>query len=149
VVKNIIVLFMLGVCVVACAQLEALGKYAAEHSGRAAFAARQAAYTYIEQGRSYDDKVAKAARVVEVMEAAERELQGNPTATADTVLVVLSQPIMWGRLTIQEKIILEEVVAILRERLDATDLDPAARFGVRHIIESTRGAALSYVNPAP
>jgi len=147
--KNIIVLFMLGVCVVACAQLEAVGKYAAEHSGRAAFAARQAAYAYIEQGRSYDDKVAKAARVVEVMEAAERELQGNPTATVDTILAVLSQPIVWGQLTIQEKIIIEEVVAILRQRLDATDLDPGAKFGVRHIIKSTRGAALSYVNPTP
>lgn len=130
-----------------CAQLAGLGDWANENPLVADIVTRQAVARYIIA--DYDQQ-SRAARVVTVIASAEEFLDGNPTATVDAIFFVVQANINWEGLSIPDRILVEDLLAIIQYQLQQKQiqgsLDPDEVLGVRSLLKTARDAASLYVD---
>lgn len=76
-------------------------------------ATRQAVFRYIDAGKSDEQKLARAERVTEALDSLEYFLEGNPTASSATLLLVVKDNIDLNRLDPGDRILVEDIFTII------------------------------------
>jgi hypothetical protein len=128
-----------------CAQLAAISDYVNENPLVADIATRQAVARYVEAG---DDTSTRAAGVVRVVGNLELFLDGNPQATVEALITVINSSINWDNLSISDRLLAEDLIAILVIKLDQVvsdgEMDAGELLGIRSLLVTARRAAELY-----
>jgi hypothetical protein len=128
-----------------CAQLAAISDYVNENPLVADIATRQAVARYVEAG---DDTSTRAAGVVRVVGNLELFLDGNPQATVEALITVINSSINWDNLSISDRLLAEDLIAILVIKLDQVvsdgEMDADELLGIRSLLVTARRAAELY-----
>jgi hypothetical protein len=128
-----------------CAQLAAISDYVNENPLVADIATRQAVARYVEAG---DDTSTRAAGVVRVVGNLELFLDGNPQATVEALITVINSSINWDNLSISDRLLAEDLIAILVIKLNQVvsdgEMDADELLGIRSLLVTARRAAELY-----
>lgn len=81
------------------------------------FATKQAIARYIQAGQSADDVSHRADRVVTVIREVEYFLDGNPTASSDTLFDVVKSNVELDRLSVTDRLLVDDLFALVQENL--------------------------------
>ena len=143
--KRIYLLLALLVSLAGCSILNDVGQYASDNPLIVNAAVRQAVFRYIDAGNSEAAKNARARGVIEVVQEVDTFLEGNPTASVSTLLAVAQEHIPWGNLEIADRLLVEDILAMVRLSLEQKQseglLDPDAVVGLRAILQTAVSTA--------
>lgn len=124
--------------VTACSTIANIGEYANNNPVVIDIATRQAVYRYIDAAETEQGKADRAGDVVQRLRNVDAYLQGNPTASIETLLVVLEQQIDWESLSNADQILVLDIMTLVKANLESKAneqmLDADAIVGLRSII---------------
>ncbi len=132
--------------VAGCSVLNDIGRYAQENPIVVDAATRQAVFRYIDAGDTEVAKDKRARQVVTVIKNVDDFLQGNPTASTTTLLVVVESQIKWDKLALADRVLVQDVMSLVRLNLENKQreglLDENAVIGIRAVLKTAQAAAL-------
>lgn len=121
-----------------CSIFNAVGDYSSKNPVIIDIATRQAVYRYIDAAETEQAKIERAGDVVQRLRNVDAFLQGSPTASISTLLDVLNSQIEWDKLSRADKILVQDIVALVKLNLEQKAkeemLDPDSIIGLRNII---------------
>lgn len=149
-VKCTILFLAISLSVTGCSVVQSLGDYVNENPIFADIATRQAVGRYIAAGSSPEEQEARAVDVDKTVTKALIFLEGNPTATVDTLLAVVDTYIDWGSLSVPDRLLVQDILALVEAELrkhedEASGISDTARIAIRDLLETAISAAAWYL----
>lgn len=80
-------------------------------------ATKQAVFRYINAGESDSDKVARSERVQAVLNKVEYFLEGNPTASSQTLLLVVKANVDLDKLEPADRLLVEDIFTVIESNM--------------------------------
>lgn len=135
-----------------CTTMSRLYSYTQENPVIVDLAVRQAVFRYIDAGATVQAKQDRAARVNEVVEQIEHFLEGNPTASAQTLWLIVKSNINMNTLTPADKLLVEDILTLVELNIERSSqeviLDEPVIIQVRVLLRTLIKTAALFYDPA-
>lgn len=143
-------LVALFLCLSGCSAIQTLGDYVNENPVFANIAARQAVAAYIAKGDTLEEQAERAEQVNRRINKALIFLDGNPEATVDSLLEVVDSSIDWDELNPQDRMLVEDILALVEDRLKEYEVEnspikEATAIAVKTLLETAGHASKLYL----
>lgn len=114
---NKIIVVLLCVLMAGCATTHKLVSYMQSNPLVVDMATKQAVFRYIDAGETDADKVARAGQVRDTLDKVEYFLEGNPTASSATLLLVVKANVDLDQLEPSDRLLVEDVFTIIESNI--------------------------------
>ena len=147
--KNIILAVIFAVGFTGCTAFETLGDYINENQLFADIATRQAVGRYIAAGDTLESENKRALQVETRLERVARYVEGNPSATADGLMLLVESSIEWDQLDTADKLLVTDILALLKKELERykgkQGLSDTAQIAIKGLLDTAISAARVYL----
>lgn len=113
-------------------------------------ATRQAVGRYIARGETVEAEKVRALAAYERIQRVTNALDGSPAATYDDILKTLVASVDWGGLDLTDKLLVQDIVELVRQELRAEALagdvlNDADLIHIRAVLATAADTALAYL----
>lgn len=142
---NKVMVLLVCLLMAGCATTHKLVSYMQSNPLVVNIAAKQAVFRYIDAGITHEAKIERAEQVREVLDKVEYFLEGNPTASSATLLLVVKSHIDLDQLSPSDRLLVEDVMTIIENNIITSEkaglLGPDAVIRIRVLIRTLVRAA--------
>lgn len=146
---KILIVIIFSLFMTACETMEKLGDYFQENPVLTSLVTRQAIVRYIDKGATEQDKKARAIRVDSRLSLILVYLNGNPLATAESLMIVVNDNINWDKLSKADKLLVQDMIILVKNSLlkgqDGKTLPPDTMLSIRELLSVMRSAAALFL----
>lgn len=106
-----------------CSTVSSLVSYTQSNPLIVDLATRQAVIRFIDGGDTPEDKTKRATEVIARIERVEYFVEGNPTASADTLLTVIRSNVDWESMRLADRLLVADIFTIIESNLKKSERD--------------------------
>lgn len=133
-----------------CSVMETIGDYLNENPVFASMATRQAVGRYIAEGKTVEEERARAEDVKNRISKVMQFVDGNPTTSVDSLMIVIDANIEWQKLEPVDRLLVQDIVMLVEAELrkhesESSALSESTSLAIKALFKTAIGAAQIYL----